>query len=111
MRATENEDLIRQAGADNIINPVSMGGHLLARASEGRHVAECIADLASADGQVVMREREATAAEIGKPLSALKTGMGLRISRNNHIHGYWEHAAQSLKAGDIIVEIARTETS
>ena len=111
VRATENEDLIRQAGADNIINPVSMGGHLLARASEGRHVAECIADLASADGQVVMRERPVTADEIGKPLSKLKTGMGLRISRSNHIHGYWEHAAQSLKAGDIIVEIARTDAT
>ena len=110
VRATENEDLIRQAGADNIINPVSMGGHLLARASEGRHVAECIADLASADGQVVMRERKVTVAEIGKSLSDITTGMGLRISRNNHIHGYWEHAAQSLKTGDIIVEIARTET-
>jgi voltage-gated potassium channel len=111
VRATENEDLIRQAGADNIINPVSMGGHLLARASEGRHVAECIADLASADGKVVMRERQVTAEEIGKPLSALTTGMGLRISRGHHIHGYWESAAQSLKAGDIIVEIARTDTT
>jgi len=108
VRVTENEDLIRQAGADNIINPVSMGGHLLARASEGRHVAECIADLASADGQVVMRERQVTADEIGKPLSAINTGMGLRISRGNHIHGYWERAVQNLKAGDIIVEIART---
>jgi len=110
VRVTENEDLIRQAGADNIINPVSMGGHLLARASEGRHVAECIADLASADGQVVMRERQVTAEEIGKPLSAITTGMGLRISRGTHIHGYWERAVQSLKAGDIIVEIARTES-
>jgi voltage-gated potassium channel len=110
VRATENEDLIRQAGADNIINPVSMGGHLLARASEGRHVAECIADLASADGQVVMRERPVAASEIGKPLGEITTGMGLRISRGTHIHGYWERAAQSLKAGDVIVEIARTGT-
>lgn len=111
VRATENEDLIRQAGADNIINPVSMGGHLLARASEGRHVAECIADLASADGQVVMREREVSAGEIGKPLGDITTGMGLRISRGTHIHGYWDRAAQSLKAGDIIVEIVRTDAS
>ncbi|HTN41615.1 MAG TPA: hypothetical protein VLZ84_10720, partial [Asticcacaulis sp.] len=70
---------------------------------------DCIADLASADGQVVMRERPVTAVEIGKPLSAIATGMGLRISRGNHIHGYWERAAQSLKAGDVIVEIARTK--
>ena len=110
VRATENEDLIRQAGANNIINPVSMGGHLLARATEGKHVIDCIADLASADGQVVMRERPVMAEEIGQPLSAIATGMGLRISRGNHIHGYWERAAQSLKAGDVIVEIARTES-
>jgi voltage-gated potassium channel len=109
VRATENEDLIRQAGATNIINPVSMAGHLLARTSEGPHVVDCIADLASADGNVVLREREVTSAEVGHPLSALTTGKGLRISRHGKIYGYWEKAAQTLQAGDVIVEIARTE--
>lgn len=108
VRAAENEDLMRQAGANNVINPVSMGGHLLARASEGRHVVEYITDLASADGRVVLREREVAAKEIGKPLSALTTGKGVRICRNGKIYGYWEPETEALKTGDVIVEIART---
>lgn len=108
VRAAENEDLMRQAGANNVINPVSMGGHLLARAAEGRHVVEYIADLASADGCVVLREREIAPAEVGVPLEDLKTGKGLRLCRGGKIHGYWEDEAKALKAGDVIVEIART---
>lgn len=108
VRATENEDLMRQAGANNVINPVSMGGHLLARASEGRHVVEYIADLASADGLVVLREREITPAEVGTPLENLKTGKGLRLCRAGKIHGYWEAEAKALQAGDVVVEITRT---
>jgi voltage-gated potassium channel len=111
VRAAENEDLMRQAGANNVINPVSMGGHLLARASEGRHVVEYIADLASADGRVVLREREITAAEAGMPLEDLTTGKGLRLCRDGKIHGYWEEEARALRAGDVIVEITRTENS
>ena len=108
VRATENEDLMRQAGANNVINPVSMGGHLLARASEGRHVVEYIADLASADGCVVLRERKITPDEAGQSLESLKTGKGLRLCRDGKIHGYWEEEAKALKAGDVVVEITRT---
>ncbi|MDC7683716.1 potassium channel family protein [Asticcacaulis sp. BYS171W] len=108
VRAVENESLIRQAGADHIINPVSFGGHLLARAAEGRHVVDYISDLASADGKVVMRDRVVTSAEVGKPLSAITTGLGVRICRGDHQIGYWEPEAQALRAGDVIVEIAQT---
>ncbi|UDF04006.1 TrkA family potassium uptake protein [Asticcacaulis sp. AND118] len=110
VRAVENEDLIRQAGADHVINPVSFGGHLLARAAEGRHVVDYISDLASADGKVVMRQREVTADEIGQPLDAIRTGMGVRICRDNHVIGYWEDGARSLRKGDILIEIIRTDT-
>ncbi|GGZ24788.1 potassium channel family protein [Asticcacaulis endophyticus] len=110
VRAAENEDLMRQAGAGNVINPVSMGGHLLARASEGRHVVEYITDLASADGKVVLREREITAKEVGKSLDALTTGKGVRICRHGKIYGYWEAETHALQAGDVIVEIARTHS-
>ncbi|ESQ90224.1 potassium transporter TrkA [Asticcacaulis sp. AC460] len=109
VRASENESLMRQAGVDNIINPVSMGGHLLARASEGGHVVDYIADLASADGKVVLREREVTPAELGRPLNCIETGLGLRICRDGQVYGYWEAQARALQAGDVIVEITRTE--
>lgn len=109
VRAIENEDLIRQAGADHVINPVSFGGHLLARAAEGRHVVDYISDLASADGKVVMRQREVTPDEVGKPLDAVRTGMAVRICRDGHVIGYWEDGARSLRKGDILIEIIRTD--
>lgn len=109
VRSAENEDLMRQAGVTNIINPVSMGGHLLARASEGGHSVDYIADLASADGAVVMRERKPVPSEIGKPMSAITTGLGLRICRNGKVYGYWTDEVKALQADDILVEITRTE--
>lgn len=108
VRAVENEYLIKQAGADHVINPVSFGGHLLARAAEGRHVVDYISDLASADGRVVMRQRVVTAAEIGKPLSALTTGLGVRVCRDGKNLGYFDAGVESLHEGDIIIEIAQT---
>lgn len=105
VRATENEDLLRQAGANSIINPVNLGGQLLARSSSHSNAVEYLRDLAGADGRVALCERAATAAEIGKPLSAIKPGLAVRIVRGNTSIGFWEPAANSIAAGDILVEI------
>ena len=106
VRAEDNEILARQAGADNVINPVRFTGLLLAGSAQGAHIAEYLADLASVTGRVQLVEREVTPAEIGQPLSAIKTGgRGLRIYREGEACGFWEAEATSLREGDIIVEI------
>lgn len=110
VRAEDNELLARQAGADNVINPVRFTGLLLAGSAQGSHIADYLADLASVSGQVQLVEREATAADVGKPLSAL-AGRGLRIYRKGTAIGFWEDAAKHIEPGDVIVEIIPTATA
>ncbi|MDP3549633.1 MAG: potassium channel family protein [Novosphingobium sp.] len=108
VRAADNEGLARQAGASTVINPVRFTGLLMAGSAHGTHVADYITDLASIEGRVQLVERTVTAAEVGKSLSALSSGRGLRIYRDGGTIGFWEPAAAELKAGDVIVEITPT---
>ena len=112
--AVENEDLLRQAGAISVINPVDLGGHLLARSATNRHAVDYLHDLASAQGRVEICERAPTPQEVGSPLHSIQTGLGLRLIRAGRPIGYWEKAAEAIQSADILVEIvrvARAETS
>jgi voltage-gated potassium channel len=108
VRAAENADLLHQAGADAIINPVLLGGQLLARAATNGHAVDYITDLAGARGRVALCERAVRADEVGQPLSAIGTGLGVRIIRAGKPIGWFDAGAQKLEAGDIVVEILRT---
>jgi voltage-gated potassium channel len=108
VRADDNELLARQAGADNVINPVRFTGLLLAGSAQGKHISDYLADLASVGGRVQLVERAVTAEEAGTPLSAIATGQGLRIYRQGRAYGFWEPEAQALQTTDVIVEIAPT---
>jgi voltage-gated potassium channel len=105
IRSEDNEALARQAGANTVINPVSFAGLLLAGSTHGPHIAEYLADLAATDGRVALRERRVTAEEVGKPLSAIATGLGVRIYREGKPLGFRDDGAGALQAGDVIVEI------
>jgi voltage-gated potassium channel len=109
VRAAENADLLHQAGADAIINPVLLGGQLLARAATNGHAVDYITDLAAARGRVALCERTVRPDEVGKPLSSLATGLGVRIIRGGQPIGWFDAAAQRLEAGDVVVEIRRAE--
>lgn len=106
VRAEDNELLARQAGADNVINPVRFTGLLLAGSAEGQHIAEYMSDLASVGGRVQLVERPVAPEEIGRALDELPSGKGLRIYRGKRAIGFWEPEAQALQPGDVIVEIA-----
>lgn len=109
VRAEDNEILARQAGADNVINPVRFTGLLLAGSAQGSHVADYLADLASVSGRVQLIERPVREDELGLPLSHLATGgMGLRIYREGKAVGFWEDGAKALEPGDVVVEILPT---
>jgi hypothetical protein len=60
---------------------------------------------AHGSAKVVARERDVTPEEIGRPLSATSTGLGLCIYRKGKRYGFWQPEAQSLKAGDKIIEV------
>jgi voltage-gated potassium channel len=107
VRADDNELLARQAGADNVINPVRFTGLLLAGSAQGSHVADYMVDLASVSGRVQLVEREVLPEEVGKSIDELASGgRGLRIYRDEREIGFWESGA--LEAGDVVVEIVPT---
>ncbi|MBX7458121.1 potassium channel family protein [Qipengyuania sp. 1NDH17] len=109
VRADDNESLARQAGANNVINPVRFTGLLLAGSAKGEHIADYLADLASVSGRVQLVEREVEDEECGCAISELESGgRGLRIYRNGRAIGFWEDECQNLQKGDIIVEIVAT---
>ena len=111
IRAQDNELLARQAGANNVINPVSFTGLLLAGSAQGAHVADYMADLAAVGGKVQLRERKVSAEEIGRSLDQLASGgRGLRVYRGGKPYGFWEPEVQTLEPGDTIVEVVRCET-
>ena len=106
VRAGDNELLARQAGSDNVINPVRFTGLLLAGSAQGRHISDYLADLASVSGKVQLVERMVLPAEVGRGLDELASGgKGLRIYRGGRAIGFWEEEARLLAAGDTIVEI------
>ncbi len=107
VRADDNELLARQAGADNVINPVRFTGLLLAGSAQGSHVADYMVDLASVGGRVQLVERPILAEEVGGTLDNLASGgRGLRIYRGTREIGFWESIP--LEAGDVVVEIRPT---
>lgn len=105
VRNEDNELPARQAGATTVINPVSFAGLLLAGSTSGRHIADYMADLAAAGGRVKLAERPVRQEEIGKPLSAINPGIGVRIYRGDRPVGFWEAGSGALQPGDLIVEI------
>lgn len=110
VRADDNEFLARQAGANNVINPVRFTGLLLAGSAKGAHIADYLADLASVSGRVQLVEREVLPEECGCPISELKSGgRGLRVYRDGKALGFWEAECQNLQAGDVVVEIVPTD--
>jgi voltage-gated potassium channel len=107
VRAADNELLARQAGADNVINPVRFTGLLLAGSAQGSHIADYMADLASVGGRVQLVERPVKPDEVGRSFNDLTTGgKGLRVYRSGKAYGYWE--CGPLQEGDVIVEIQPT---
>jgi voltage-gated potassium channel len=109
VRAADNELLARQAGANNVINPVRFTGLLLAGSAQGAHIADYLADLASVTGRVQLVERPVLPAEVGLPLTKLASGgQGLRIYRKGKAIGFWEPEASALFEGDVVVEIRPT---
>jgi voltage-gated potassium channel len=112
VRADDNELLARQAGADNVINPVRFTGLLLAGSVKGAHIADYLADLASVGGRVQLVERVVSTEECGRPITDLKSGgQGLRVYRNGRAIGFWEDECKTLQPGDVLVEIVPTAGS
>jgi voltage-gated potassium channel len=110
VRAEDNELLARQAGADNVINPVRFTGLLLAGSAQGTHIADYLTDLASVAGQVQLVERPVKPEEIGRGLDRLASaGLGVRIYRSGKAYSYGQPETRALQPGDMVVEILHSD--
>jgi voltage-gated potassium channel len=108
IRIEDNEGLARQAGADVVVNPVSFSGLLLASSSQGAHVADYIADLATSSGRVALRERAVAAEEVGKSLAEIATGLAVRIYRQGLVIDAADNRGCMIRADDRLLEIVPT---
>ncbi|URW77130.1 potassium channel family protein [Sphingomonas donggukensis] len=109
VRNEDNEFPARAAGATTVINPISFAGLLLASACTGPHLTDYLTDLASIRGKVALHERPVAPAEIGQPLAAITTGVGLRLYRDGEAYGFEQPQADALQPGDTVVEIVTTK--
>ena len=105
IRVADNEDIARQAGADTVINPVSFAGLLLASSLEGPYRAEYLADLATSEGRVELRERVIEPDEVGRSRPEICTGQAVRLIRDGKAHAPGDPQFQRLAPGDRILEI------
>ncbi|NIJ18724.1 voltage-gated potassium channel [Sphingomonas naasensis] len=105
VRNEDNELPARAAGATTVVNPVSFAGLLLAGSCQGTHLSDYLMDLASIHGRVQLKERKVHPGEIGKPLSAIATGLGVRIYRDGQPYSFAEPETHALLAGDTVLEI------
>ena len=105
IRESDNEVIARQAGADTVINPVSFSGLLLASSLEGPYRADYLADLATSEGRVMLRERIISGADAGRSPQQICSGQVVRMIRDGRAHAADDPAFQSLRVGDRILEI------
>jgi voltage-gated potassium channel len=105
VRNEDNELPARAAGATTVVNPVSFAGLLLAGSCKGPHLSGYLMDLASFHGEVELSERPVLPDEIGRPLAAIRTGLGVRIYRDGAHYDHRTSQAAALQAGDQIIEI------
>lgn len=105
VRNEDNELPARAAGATTVVNPVSFAGLLLASSCKGPHLSDYLMDLASFHGEVELSERPVRPDEVGRPLAAIQTGLGVRIYRDGAPYGHKAPETAALQAGDQIVEI------
>jgi len=105
IRLIDNEDIAHQAGADTVVNPVSFAGLLLASSLEGPHRAEYLADLATSEGQVMLRERVIKPSEVGRSPDEICTGVAVRLIRDSKPYNPRDPVVRNLKPGDRILEI------
>ena len=105
VRNEDNELPARAAGATTVVNPVSFAGLLLASSYHGAHLSEYLMDLASIHGRVQLTERDVRADEVGKPLSGIATGLGVRIYREGKPYSFADPETHALLEGDTILEI------
>jgi len=97
----ENEKLLKQSGADATVMPSRVGGILMADSADSSILASYVMDLISADGQIMLIEREALPQEVGRSAQEIPAFI-VRVMRNGQALGVGKPDVR-IEAGDRLV--------
>jgi len=100
----ENEKLLKQSGANATVLPSRVGGILMADSLDSSVLTAYVMDLISAGGRVMLVERKAQSAEIGRAPAELHDARILRVMRDGKSFGFWEREVR-VQEGDTLVVI------
>jgi voltage-gated potassium channel len=102
----ENQQLLRRAGADEVVIPAKMAGFLAADAVESRYTTRFVSDvLSSSGGMLKIIERRALAEEVGTPFREVAGRLVVAVEREGAIVGFWDHPDEVIREGDLIFAI------
>lgn len=107
-REEENIQLLRQAGADEVIAPAKLGGYLMADAVSTVHGLRFVSDLLTARGRLRMVEREVARSEVGMRMCDLPGHLVVALERENRIIGFWSGGDETIRPGDRLFAIHGT---
>ena len=107
VREAENETLLRQCGADQVVVSSAAAGRLLGLSTLDAGVGQVLSELLDRSRGLALNERLADPTEIG--LSARQAVPGaVAVLRAGHVIGIDDPQAAALVAGDRIVLVAET---
>jgi len=102
----ENQQLMRRAGADEVVIPAKMAGFLAADAVESRYTTRFVSDvLSSRGGTLKIIERRAMAGEIGRRFRDVPERLVVAVEREKTIIGFWDHPDETIRDGDLVFAI------
>jgi voltage-gated potassium channel len=104
----ENVKLVRLAGANVTLMPSQVNGYLLADSVSNWYTADYLLDLLTSDGRVVLSERMATPADVGKSMRDVAGSIVVRVYRNGKPIGFWEQGKNVIEHGDLLLVIEPT---
>jgi voltage-gated potassium channel len=102
VREAENEDLVRQSGADAVVISSAAAGRLLGMATTDAGTVEVLEDLLSSGSGLDLVERDVSTDEVGRHPHELTTNV-LAVVRNGRTHRYDDATVGPLATGDRVV--------
>lgn len=102
----ENQQLMRRAGADEVVVPAKMAGFLAADAVESRYTTRFVSDiLSSSGGMLRIVERRARETEVGRRFRDVPHQLVVAVERDGKLIGFWDHPEETVRKGDLVFSI------
>ncbi len=105
VRESENEPLLRQSGAEQVVVSSDAAGRLLGLSAMDPGVGRVLGELLERTRGLALTERPATASEVGMPPRQAAPG-AVAVLRDGHLLAADDPRAGRLRDGDSIVRIA-----